>query len=553
MFGLGKDTSLEDEVPGTINLVDMEGLLDVEKGENGNIILHPPPSSDINDPLRWLRWKKEYQLYLLTFWGFIQSVSTIWSGPIWDLWVEMFGCTYNQLNIMSGLCFVFIAVGCVTLQPCALKLGKRFVYLICTLFQIIGNVIYAKATGVNHLYAASAFVGFGSAPMYSLIEISVMDFYFQHQRASKISYLVFALYGGVALGPLAAGYVTDGLGWKWCPYIMVIIFSVTFIVQFFTMEDTTFRRVETPEDFQTVILEQIKSRESQALDLGKSHPSRVEVELHEDDDSSIDQSIPKRPYWNRMNIFSLAHADPRSWFWVIFKPFWLASFPAVVWCGILQAVQQMWLTLISSTQAQFYSEPPYNFGNSAIGLTNLSTFVGIILGLWYGGWFVDKVTLYLSRKNNGIMEPEFRLWNMVIPVGINVCGLLSYGLGFLNKVHWAVPCILGQGSLGFSMAAVTGIAYTYCSDSYPNLVGEGIVFISFINNAVATVFTFFISDWMDRDGLVLMTWLLFLIAMVVNGSFLAFTIWGKQARRMTKHLYYRICDLGEVKSSSSHL
>lgn len=166
---------------------------------------------------------------------------------------------------------------------------------------------------------------------------------------------------------------------------------------------------------------------------------------------------------------------------------------------------------------------------------------------------MDKVTLYLSRKNNGIMEPEFRLWNMVIPVGINVCGLLSYGLGFLNKVHWAVPCILGQGSLGFSMAAVTGIAYTYCSDSYPNLVGEGIVFISFINNAVATVFTFFISDWMDRDGLVLMTWLLFLIAMVVNGSFLAFTIWGKQARRMTKHLYYRICDLGEVKSSSSHL
>lgn len=548
MFGLGRVSSFEDDVPGTINLVDMEGLLDVEKGANGNIILHPPPSSDINDPLRWLTWKKEYQLILLTFWGFMQSVSTIWSGPIWDLWVDLFGCTYNELNIMSGLCFVFIALGCVMLQPCALKLGKRFVYLICTVFQIVGNVIYAKATGVNHLYAASALVGFGSAPMYSLIEISVMDFYFQHQRASKVSYVVFALLGGVALGPLAAGYVTDGLGWEWCPYIMVIIFSVIFIVQVFSMEDTTFRRVESPDDFQSTILEQIKSRESQHLELGKSHPSQVEVELNNDDDnSSIDQSIPKRPYWNRMNIFSLAHADPRSWLWVMFKPFFLVSFPAVVWCGILQAVLQMWLTLINSTQAQLFSEPPYNFGNSAIGLTNLALFVGIVLGLLYGGWFVDKITLYLSRKNNGIMEPEFRLWNMIITVAINLCGLLAYGLGFLNKAHWAVPAILGQGCLGFSMAAITGIAYTYCTDSYPNLVGEGIVLISFINNAVATVFTFLISDWMDRDGLVFMTWMMFLIALVVNGSFLAFTIWGKLSRRMTKQLYYKICDLGEVQ------
>lgn len=547
MLGLGKSSQDDEDVPGTINLVDMEGSLEVEKGATGNIILHPPPSADINDPLRWLSWKKEYQLILLTLWGFMQSVSTVWSGPIWDLWVELFGVSYNQLNIMSGLCFVFIALGCVMLQPCALKFGKRFVYLICTIFQIIGNVIYAKATGANQLYAASAFVGFGSAPMYSLIEISVMDFYFQHQRASKISYVVFALLGGVALGPLAAGYVTDGLGWKWCPYIMVIIFSVIFIIQIFSMEDTTFRRVESPDDFQSTILEQIRSRESQPVDFVKSQPSRVEIELDDDDKNSINPSIPKRPYWSRMNIFSLEHADPRSWFWVFFKPFCLMSFPAVVWCGILQAVQQMWLTLINSTQAQLFSEPPYNFSNSAIGLTNLALFVGIVLGLLYGGWFVDLMTLYLSRKNNGIMEPEFRLWNMIIPVGVNLAGLLAYGLGFLNGSHWAIPAILGQGCLGFSMSSVTGIAYTYCSDSYPNLVGEGIVLISFINNAVATVFTFLISDWMERDGLVLMTWMMFLIAIVVNGSFLIFTIWGKKSRRLTKHLYYRICDLGEIE------
>lgn len=546
MFGLGKTSAFDDEVPGTINLVDMEGSLAVEKGLL-NIILHPPPSADINDPLRWLDWKKEYQLILLTFWGFMQSVSTIWSGPIWDLWVDLFGCTYNELNIMSGLCFVFIALGCVMLQPCALKLGKRFVYLVCTALQIAGNVTYAKATSVHHLYAASALVGFGSAPMYSLIEISVMDFYYQHQRASKVSYVVFALLGGVALGPLAAGYVTEGLGWTWCPWIMVIIFSVTFLVQMVSMEDTTFRREETPDDFQSTVLEQIRSHEtSLAMDVSERLSKGGQVLDIVADDSSIDHSIPKRSYWSRMNIFSLTHADPRSWFVVLFKPFCLVSFPAVVWCGVLQAVQQMWLTLINSTQAQLFSGPGYNFSTSAIGLTNLALFVGIVLGLWYGGWFVDLITVYLSKKNNGIMEPEFRLWNMAVPVAINLAGLLAYGLGFLNNAHWAVPAIVGQGCLGFSMSSITGIAYTYCTDSYPNLVGECIVLISFINNAVATVFTFLISDWMDRDGLVLMTWMMFLIAVAVNGTFLAFLIWGKLSRRLTKNLYYRICDLGDV-------
>lgn len=548
MFGLGEDNKLIEEVPGTINLVDMQGVLEV-KGTNGKIILHPQPSSDLNDPLRWLPIKKEYQVCLLSFWGFMQSVSTVWSGPIWSLWVEEFGITYSQLNTLSGLCFIFIAVGCVVLQPCALKLGKRFVYLMCTLLQIVGNVVYANTAGVSQLYAAASIVGFASAPMFSLIEISCTDIFFQHQRAFKISYVVFSLYGGVALGPLATGYVTDGVGWKWCPYIMIIIFSIMFIVQLFTLEDSTYRRLETPEDLQSNILEQIRSHMSQkieALKVGSPKIDKSEVIINVDDDDSLDSTIPKLSYWRRMRIFSTEHADPRKLRWIVFKPFLLCSFPIVVWCGVLQAVQQMWLALLLSTQSEFYSSKPYNFSTSKVGLTNLSTLVGIILGIFYGGWCVDKMTIYLARKNKGIMEPEFRLWSMLVPVAVNLAGLLAYGLGILNQLSWALPVIFGQGCLGFSMASITGIAYTYCTDSYPNLVNEGIVFISFVNNGLATIFTFFISNWMERDGLVLMTWMMFLIALGVTGSFLIFILLGKTFRRKGKNLYYKISELGET-------
>lgn len=42
-------------VPGTIHLVDLEGILSVKhaSGAQKDVVLIPPPSDDANDPLNW--------------------------------------------------------------------------------------------------------------------------------------------------------------------------------------------------------------------------------------------------------------------------------------------------------------------------------------------------------------------------------------------------------------------------------------------------------------------------------------------------------------------
>ncbi|CUM57079.1 uncharacterized protein AC631_04686 [Debaryomyces fabryi] len=212
---LFKNNDIGEDIPGTIHLIDVDRVsiisnLDSGKG-NQNIMLHPRPSSNPNDPLRWLYRKKKLQLFLLTFWAFIQNISSVWTGPVYDTWVEEFNCTYNQLNIASGLVFVAIAVGCTALQPIALKYGKRIVYIGCTVLQIIGNIVYSQAHNVETTYIASALVGFAAAPIYSLVEISSTDIFFQHERAENISWLVLALQSGCSLGPLAAGLLPKAL------------------------------------------------------------------------------------------------------------------------------------------------------------------------------------------------------------------------------------------------------------------------------------------------------------------------------------------------------
>lgn len=66
----------DDIVPGTVHLVDMEGILHLKKDPDAkrNIILQPQPSSNPNDPLRWLTLKKRIQFGLLFFWAFMQAV-----------------------------------------------------------------------------------------------------------------------------------------------------------------------------------------------------------------------------------------------------------------------------------------------------------------------------------------------------------------------------------------------------------------------------------------------------------------------------------------------
>ncbi|KAK6464018.1 putative ion transporter [Scheffersomyces coipomensis] len=538
-----------DNVPGTIHLVDLEGNLDVKKNnDDRNIILLPQPSSNPNDPLRWTQTKKIKQFALLWFWAFLLAVAVNFSGPLWEIWSVDFNVSFFQLNVTSALCFLFLGVGCLVLQPTALKLGRRFVYLLCTIIVLVSCVVGAQASNIVSLDINNILGGFAAAPVDSLVEISSTDVFFQHERASALAWLILALYAGSFLGPVACGYITQSMGWQWCFYFQVIIFGVLFIVLLFFMEDTTFRRDYNEETLEENILDQIKSRET--VEVGskeKEHhilANTKEVSSHSlsDDDASVDYSIPVRTYWQRMKIFELEYNDERSWLTIFYRPFFLVSFPAIIWGGILYGAQMMYLSLLSTSQSIIFSGAPYYFSANKVGLTNISCCVGSIIGMLYGGPFVDWLTIRLARRNNGVLEPEFRLYAMVVPTIVNAAGLLAYGLGASYGAHWAVPAIIGQGLLGVAMSSSGAICLSYAVDSYQKVASEGLVLMLFLRNCIGMGFTFGFQPWLDHNGLKVLTWLLFMLSIVINGSFIFMIKYGKTFRRWTKSSYEKYSD-----------
>lgn len=537
MSDLEKDSaSRTSMVPGTVHLLDMAGTLNVQKVQDGNqnIILQPQPLSDVNDPLRWSKRKKNLQFLLLWVWSVFLAITVNWGGPYWGEWQEDFGVTAARLNVCQALNFLFLGVGCVILQPTAMKVGRRVVYLVCTVLAVVGNAMAIHADSVSYIMGLMSICGFAAAPTNSLVEITSTDMFFVHERASKLSWLVFAIYFGSYIGPVVAAYLPS---WQWAFKLQVIILCVLFVVQLFLMEDTSFRREEGETEKE--ILDQIKTREtgfSSEPGAGKVHHILSQEEAG---DLDSDTQNTKRTYFKRMQLLELEYNDKRPFWKILTKPIYTGCFPAVFWLGIVYGAQMMWLSLITTTQSDLYTTY-YDFSTSATGLTNLAALGGSLIGMIYGGPFVDWLTVKLAHRNNGILEPEFRLWAMIGPTLFNAGGLLAYCMGPLNGDAWAVSVVVGQGFLGFAMAAAGPICLTYAIDCYTEAASEALVFILFIRNMIGCGFTFAIQPWLNRTGLATTTWLMFMLSVVINGSFLVFIVFGKAIRRRTKNLYEKV-------------
>jgi len=90
-------------------------------------------------------------------------------------------------------------------------------------------------------------------------------------------------------------------------------------------------------------------------------------------------------------------------FWRTFlRPFVVIASPVVLWATLLFTTCISWLVLISITLSQIFSAPPYNFSVSAVGATNVSSFVASVIGTLAAGPLIDGVVKLMSKRNRGI-------------------------------------------------------------------------------------------------------------------------------------------------------
>ncbi|KAE8349469.1 major facilitator superfamily domain-containing protein [Aspergillus coremiiformis] len=242
---------------------------------------------------------------------------------------------------------------------------------------------------------------------------------------------------------------------------------------------------------------------------------------------------PQMPYLHYLRIWN-GRVSHENWSRVAVRPFILFAYPAVLWSTVVYAMSVGWLIVLSESVAHIYEgRSNYNFTALQVGLVYISPFVGGLLGTAVAGKVSDVIVRYMTRRNGGVYEPEFRLV-MAIPIALATsAGLMAFGWSAEDKDTWIVPTIFfGLVSFGCCLGSTTAI--TFCVDSYRQYAGEALVTLNWSKNVFhGLIFSLFIVDWLNAQG----SRTVFLALGGIQLGFLLFTIpmyiYGKRLRMWT--------------------
>jgi hypothetical protein len=187
---------------------------------------------------------------------------------------------------------------------------------------------------------------------------------------------------------------------------------------------------------------------------------------------------PRLPYLQTLRPWN-GRLSQDKWLRVAARPFILFAYPAVLWSSLVYSLSIGWLIVLSESVASIYeNRATYNFSALGTGLIYISPFIGGILGTAVAGRVSDIMVQFMTRRNGGIYEPEFRLV-MAIPISITTTiGLMGFGWSAQERDAWIVPTVFfGIVSFGCALGSTTSI--TFCVDSYRQYAGEALVTLNF--------------------------------------------------------------------------
>jgi MFS family permease len=368
----------------------------------------------------------------------------------------------NTLTQSTAWLILTIGLSVFITNPLAKIIGKRPVYLLSIVFLTIVNIWGAAAKSYQSFLGARIVGGFAMAPYEILVQATIGDMYFVHQRATRIAvWNLFLLCG-----------------------ICAIFFGVWIFLIFFFVPETAYRRSYTPLGAKSTRTPTNDASEKPTLSQTEAAPAQ-----------STSTVPPQKSFTQSLSIYSgIYTAHPLK---VFVRPFIMFTYPAVIWAWLLYGTVITWIVVFSVVNGVLFPTV-YGFSTSETGLTGLSPFIFSLIGEAVSGPLNDRICLWLTIKNKGVYEPEFRLPLMIVVILLGTVGFFGFGATVDAKTHWTGP-VLTYGLANMSLAFLATCVFGYVLDCYPNLAEEAFVAIN-SRNLLTFGLTYFVNDWIAKDG-----------------------------------------------------
>ncbi|EEH37857.2 member of major facilitator superfamily multidrug-resistance protein [Paracoccidioides lutzii Pb01] len=534
-MGLGiLEDSRHEHVPGTSFILDDDSstseqlgpipTLKYDRSGPVPIILVPQPSDDPNDPLNWPLHKRDTILAILSLASvFCATTSPLLAANTATIAIG-FRISFTKAALLTGYHLCGVGVAGLLFVPSARVWGKRHLYLLGCVIMIVSSAWGgASRRSYTSLLWARIFQGIGLAPFEALVNASVGDLFYVHERGKRMALSNVALFGGCFLTPVIVGKLTASLGWEWSFYLLAIFSGVCLPFLVFFVPETAFRR---PDHFNTDIEGETswtrvpkeaptttrqsgdESKEEHEQDQQLEQEQNREQEAKGDDSTSNGYGIadaerataaPNTPskttYWQTLKPFNGRKTDESYWK-LLLRPIPLFFHPGILWACLIQGVLIGWTVFIGVVLAAIFLGPPLWFTEVETGYLYTGAFVGSICGLLLSGLLSDWSAKLLIKLNKGVYEPEFRIVLVLFQLVFGCIGL--YGFAFASsdvaKYGYVVPDVFFAFIIvGMVMGAVASALYVV--DAHRQIAVEAFTCLLVFKNMFSFILTYFAYDW----------------------------------------------------------
>ncbi|KAF2752910.1 MFS transporter-like protein [Pseudovirgaria hyperparasitica] len=525
-MGLG---ILEDEhlahVPGTVNLTQTSETSATEPDtklkydKTGTIILVPQPSDDHNDPLNWPLWKRDVYLLTLSLLAVIAStLSSLLAANTLTLSLY-FGRTFTDVALLTGYHLLGVGIAGFLFVPSARVWGKRHCYIIGTICLIFssawagstkncggqGNDQFCyDGTYYTSLTWARVFQGVGLAPFEALVNASVGDLYFVHERGLRMAVTNLALFGGAFCTPIIVGKMTATLGWDWPFYFVAILCGALFPVVIFFLPETSYRRddnlntdIGASEDHRNQDPTSYVST-NKTLNIPNDGNGNDSIAGHRHESASA--APVERTYWRSLTPFN-GRKTNEGYLRLLLRPFPLFFHPGVAWAYLIQGVMIGWTVMIGVVLAAIMLGPPLYFDEVETGYLYAGAFIGAVVGFFFSGILADYSVKLMTKWNRGVYEPEFRMVLVIPQTVCGVVGLLCFGWTSNNtfRYGWFPSCFFfGMQVAGMVFGAVSSSLYIV--DAHRDIAIEAFTCLLVFKNIFSFGLTYDSYNWLVQSG-----------------------------------------------------
>ncbi|CAG7964572.1 unnamed protein product [Penicillium nalgiovense] len=420
-------------------------------------------SEDPTNPLNWSHARKWSATLLVSCFTFISPVSSTMVAPALGEIAHDFNITSDiERYLVMSIFLLAYALGPFILAPLSEMYGRVVVLQSANMVYLIFNTVCGFATSREQILAFRFLSGLGGSAPQAIGGGVLSDCWRKNERGAATAVYSVMPFIGPAIGPIAGGYLTQYMSWRWIFWVVSMADAVVQILAFLFLRETYAPKILATK-------KKMLQRET--------HNQMLYTEYDEPDRTFL-QHLRK----NLVRPFRMLFTQPAIQAIALYRGYQyglmylvLASFPTV-WEG------------------------KYGQSKGRASLNYISLGIGFVIGLQFCGRLIDIVYERLAKHYGDNGRPEYRL-PLMIPGGLIVpTGLFIYGWTAEYKTHWIAPNI-GAALFAIGLIICFQCCQTYVIDAYTRYAASATGVTAFVRTMAGFSFPLFADSLYRSLGL----------------------------------------------------